>query len=91
MEPGGGIICIDRNEVTNNDYSLFLATGPSLSDQTSECVSWNMNFAPETSGAGLGNCATTNYGLGGMAKFPVDCIDWLRKPYPLNTQCATGA
>jgi formylglycine-generating enzyme required for sulfatase activity len=72
---GGGIFCIDRNEVTNADYGAFLASSPSTSGQATEC-SWNASFLPET-GSGTGwSCTSTNYDPTNKPKTPVDCIDW---------------
>jgi formylglycine-generating enzyme required for sulfatase activity len=42
---GGGAYCIDGEEVNNNEYAVFLATGPDIADQPAACL-WNDNFTP---------------------------------------------
>jgi formylglycine-generating enzyme required for sulfatase activity len=66
-----GFFCIDRSEVTNSDYGLFLASNPSTASQGAACA-WNTSFSPETGP----DCASTNYDPTNRAKTPVDCIDW---------------
>jgi formylglycine-generating enzyme len=65
---------MDRTEVTNDQYALFLASNPSSAGQDAAC-SWNDSFVPDTSEA----CATTEdakYDPQLRPKVPVGCIDW---------------
>lgn len=71
---GGGIYCMDRTEVTNDQYAFFLASNPSTAGQEAAC-SWNNGFEPDTSTA----CAATDdakYDPVLRPKVPVGCIDW---------------
>jgi formylglycine-generating enzyme len=70
----GGIYCMDRTEVTNDQYALFLASNPSTAGQDAAC-SWNSSFEPDISTA----CAATEdakYDPLLRPKVPVGCIDW---------------
>jgi formylglycine-generating enzyme len=71
---GGGFYCMDRTEVTNEQYAAFLASTPSSASQDSAC-SWNTTFEPDTSTA----CAASEsakYDPLARPKVPVGCIDW---------------
>jgi hypothetical protein len=73
-KPGGGFYCMDRTEVTNDQYAVFMASNPSTAGQDAVC-SWNTGFAPDTSPA----CATSDdamYDPVLRPKVPVGCIDW---------------
>ncbi len=60
----GGFYCIDKTEVTQQQYSAWLASNPSTSGQVSGC-SGNSSFVPA--------CA---YNPVNKAAFPVSCLDW---------------
>lgn len=60
--------------MTNADYGLWLATGPSTSGQPSVC-SWNANFAPQQL-AGSDNCPLVEYDPVNKPTHPVTCVDW---------------
>jgi sulfatase modifying factor 1 len=71
-----GTYCIDRTEVTNQQYADWLAKNPSTAGQPTYCT-WNNSFVPQMS-AGISNCENvalvydpTNHPLN-----PVACIDW---------------
>jgi sulfatase modifying factor 1 len=68
---GGGVFCIDRTEVTNEDYAAFLATTPSTVFQPQYCSS-NASFQPATSSA----CVLLQYDPTGNPRGPISCIDW---------------
>jgi formylglycine-generating enzyme len=73
-KPGGGFYCMDRTEITNEQYAVFLAANPSAAGQEAAC-SWNATFEPDTSAA----CASTaqaKYDPVARPKVPVGCIDW---------------
>lgn len=73
-KPGGGFYCMDRTEVTNDQYAVFLASTPSTAGQDAAC-SWNSSFAPDISVA----CASSDdaqYDPVLRPKVPVGCIDW---------------
>jgi len=72
-KPGGGIYCMDRTEVTNEDYAAFLAANVVTSGQAPECT-WNDSYAPDTTIA----CTTTQgaYDPVGRPRMPVSCVDW---------------
>lgn len=64
-EGGGGTYCIDRTEVTADDYaSKFFSLGPNPDLQDGWCKDWNRDFAPEKP-------YETKY-----AGFPVQGVDW---------------
>ncbi len=74
--------CIDTYEVTQEQYQLFLATGPSLGRQPPPCAAFNDSFAPRTTPGGLdeghADC-TANSFLPTDPDFrqkPVVCVDW---------------
>jgi len=69
----GGIYCIDRTEVPNEDYAAFLATNPSTASQSAAC-SWNNSFQPDTSTACVS--ASGAYDPVARPRVPVSCIDW---------------
>jgi formylglycine-generating enzyme required for sulfatase activity len=72
-KPGGGFYCMDRTEITNEQYAAFLATNPSTAGQEAACT-WNNGYAPDTSDT----CATGDgkYDPVARPKVPVGCIDW---------------
>jgi sulfatase modifying factor 1 len=73
-KPGGGFFCMDRTEVTNQDYAAFLASNPSTANQAAAC-SFNDSFEPDTSAA----CAAeeiAKYDPVARPKVPVGCVDW---------------
>lgn len=73
-KPGGGFYCMDRTEVTNEDYAAFLASNPSTAGQIAAC-SFNSTFAPDTTQA----CAAEEvdkYDPIARPKSPVGCVDW---------------
>jgi formylglycine-generating enzyme len=63
--------CIDRTEVTNQQYSVFLASSPNLGAQPAYC-SWNTTFVPEQTN---GECVGS-YDPDMSPNNPVRCIDW---------------
>ena len=69
-KPGGGIFCIDRSEVTNADYALFLASNPATAAQTAECAA-NSDFTPASDAL---EC--TQYDPVNKPKVPISCVDW---------------
>jgi formylglycine-generating enzyme len=71
---GGGFYCMDRTEVTNQEYSLFLAAGPGTANQSAACA-FNTSFVPDTSAA----CAAeevAKYDPVARPNVPVGCVDW---------------
>lgn len=71
---GGGFYCIDRTEVTNQEYSLFLLSNPSTANQAATC-SFNTSYEPDTSAA----CAAeevAKYDPINRPNVPVGCVDW---------------
>jgi sulfatase modifying factor 1 len=72
-KPGGGFYCMDRTEITNQQYSVFLASNPSTVGQDAAC-SWNTTYAPDTSDS----CASGagKYDPLARPKVPVSCVDW---------------
>ena len=73
-KPGGNFYCMDRTEVTNQEYSLFLASQPGTANQAAAC-GFNTSFAPDTSPA----CAAeevAKYDPVARPNVPVGCIDW---------------
>jgi sulfatase modifying factor 1 len=71
-KPGGGIYCIDRTEVTNEAYAVFLASNPKSAASPAECA-WNTVFTPEQN---TDNCPSVPYDPAGAPKAPIACIDW---------------
>ncbi|HXK17996.1 MAG TPA: SUMF1/EgtB/PvdO family nonheme iron enzyme [Polyangiaceae bacterium] len=72
-KPGGGIYCMDRTEVTNEDYAAFLAANVAAPGPDSECA-WNNSYAPDTSIACT--AAQGAYDPVGKPRVPVSCVDW---------------
>jgi hypothetical protein len=75
--PGNpGTYCVDRTEVTAEQYAAWVATNPSTAGQPASC-SWNNSFAPQAS-AGTTNCENLAlyYDPGGHPLRPVVCVDW---------------
>lgn len=72
-KPQGGVFCMDRTEVPNEDYAVFLASSPSSAGQAASC-SWNTSFLPDTSAS----CATElgRYDPIARPRSPVSCVDW---------------
>jgi formylglycine-generating enzyme len=72
-KPGGGFFCMDRTEITNEQYAVFLAANPSTAGQEAAC-SWNDSYAPDISDT----CATGTgkYDPVARPKVPVGCVDW---------------
>jgi sulfatase modifying factor 1 len=73
-QAGGGFYCMDRTEVTNQEYSLFLAANPGTANQGAPCA-FNTSFAPDTSAT----CApeeVAKYDPVARPNVPVGCIDW---------------
>src|SRR5215207_6646428 len=71
---GGGFYCMDRTEVTNEEYSLFLASSPGTANQVAAC-GFNTSFVPDTSAA----CAAeevAKYDPVARPNVPVGCVDW---------------
>lgn len=71
---GGGFYCMDRTEVTNQEYSLFLASNPGTANQGAACA-FNTSFDPDTTAA----CAAeevAKYDPVARPNVPVGCIDW---------------
>lgn len=66
---GGATYCIDTAEVTEADYTLFLAAAGTPAQQA-ECA-WNKSFDPEDIGGG--EC--DHYMMDHLAR-PVVCVDW---------------
>lgn len=56
-----GKFCIDRTEVTNAQYTAFLASNPSPASQPSQCT-WNTSFVPKAPM--------------GAANVPVGAVNW---------------
>jgi Sulfatase-modifying factor enzyme 1 len=69
----GSFFCIDRTEVTNKQYSDFLASGPSVqaSNQPPAC-SWNSSYQPQTSSP----CNATLFDTQDYPTNPITCVDW---------------
>jgi formylglycine-generating enzyme len=71
---GGGFFCMDRTEVTNQEYALFLASNPGTVNQSAVC-GFNTSFLPDTSAA----CAAeevAKYDPVARPNVPVGCVDW---------------
>lgn len=64
--------CIDRTEVTREDYLHFLQSCPSLADQPPEC-GFNTSFEPKL---GSNDCDPAKHGLDKDPTKPVVCVDW---------------
>jgi formylglycine-generating enzyme required for sulfatase activity len=60
---GDGFFCMDSTEVTNEQYSAFLAASPDTASQPTECA-WNTDFEPAS---GWPAASATN---------PVVYVDW---------------
>ena len=71
-----GTYCIDRTEVTNKQYSDFLAKNPSTTGQPPACT-WNSTYAPQQV-AGIDNCPNIGlvYDVTNYPTNPVACVDW---------------
>jgi formylglycine-generating enzyme required for sulfatase activity len=72
--PDGSQYCIDRTEVTNGQYKLFLDANVPTGSQPSFC-SWNSNFAPEKAGGCATGALPYDPGPAGKDK-SVACVDW---------------
>jgi sulfatase modifying factor 1 len=68
--PGGGFFCMDRTEVTNKNYSDWLATKPSTANQSAACT-FNTDFTPAVDAT---NC--TQYDVVNHPNVPIACVDW---------------
>ena len=69
--PAGGTYCIDRSEVTNAMYAVFLDAAASVGNQGTVCA-WNTTFVPQTSAS----CDPLPYDPINRTNTPVACIDW---------------
>jgi sulfatase modifying factor 1 len=67
----GGYFCMDRTEVTNEQYAAFVNAGAAA--QQPPACSFNTSFLPTTSGT---DCPTLRYDPVGQPRYPVTCIDW---------------
>jgi len=66
-----GSYCIDSTEVTEAQYSEFLAAKVDAGSQSAACAA-NTSFAPSATN----ECATHLYDPTNHGTFPVTCIDW---------------
>jgi hypothetical protein len=68
---GGGIYCIDRSEITNVQYKVFLDV-PKTGLVVPAVCSGNASYAPATSGS----CPNTRFEPVNEPTHPVTCVDW---------------
>lgn len=76
----GGDYEIDRYEVTIEQYSAWLATGPSTAGQTARCP-WNDSFEP-----GVISQAARDAAAAAGLEIGTKCDDWLASKGPLDQQ-----
>jgi formylglycine-generating enzyme required for sulfatase activity len=74
--PPGNLYCIDRTEVTAQQYAAFLATNPPTNMQPMYCT-WNTSFQPQSS-PGVDECENValEYDPANDPLAPVVCVDW---------------
>ncbi|MES1171922.1 MAG: SUMF1/EgtB/PvdO family nonheme iron enzyme [Bacteroidota bacterium] len=69
----GIAFCIDATEVTNAQYSEFLAAKPAAGTQSARCT-WNQSFTPATKSTNGPACPP--FDAAARKDHPVVCVDW---------------